>query len=491
MWKPSERIKYETRCDHWPSADEAQASRLYSRLETKRLSLQSRTWVPAMVPWRSNEAGEVTPDVIDWYRRFARGKPGAIVLEATGIRDIPSGPLLRISNDRYIPALKSLVDIVRRESGGKTKIFIQLIDFLPIRRRPDAQKFFQRFLRVTDAHRSALQMLDAAEDTVRERLAELTDDELDAVLTPRELEDLRFGSRQRVTDIDVPSIAELPETLPSLFAQAAKRAELAGFDGVELHYAHAYTMASFLSALNIRSDGYGGDKESRVRLPLAVFETVRAAVRDDFAVGCRMLSDEIIDGGSRVDDAVFFATEFAKAGMDFVSLSRGGKFDDAKQPKAGWAAYPYTGRSGYECMPQYLSDQQGPYERNVEPSAIIRSAVRDNGYSTPFVTAGGIFSFEQAERLLNQEKTDIVAFARQALADPDWFEKVRLGYGSEVMLCRYSNYCEGLDQKHKQVTCELWDRVSLDSDDTVIASDGRRRLTAPLWMPPDKTVDAT
>ena len=485
MWKPSERIKYETRCDHWPSADEAQASRLYSSLETKRLSLQSRTWVPAMVPWRSNEAGEVTPDVIDWYRRFARGKPGAIVLEATGIRDIPSGPLLRISNDRYISALKSLVDIVRKESGGKTKVFIQLIDFLPIRRRPHAQKYFQRFLRVTETHRFALNMLDAAEDEVRERLAELADDGLGAVLTPRELEDLRFGSRQRVTDIGDPSIAELPETLPALFAQAAKRAELAGFDGVELHYAHAYTMASFLSALNTRSDGYGGDKESRVRLPLAVFETVRAAVKDDFVVGCRMLSDEIIDGGSRVDDAVFFATEFAKAGMDFISLSRGGKFDDAKQPKVGWAAYPYTGRSGYECMPQYLSDQQGPYERNVEPSAIIRSAVRGEGHSTPFITAGGIFSFEQAERLLEQEKTDIVAFARQALADPDWFEKVRLGYGSEVMLCRYSNYCEGLDQKHKQVTCELWDRVSLDSDDTVIASDGRRRLTAPLWMPPE------
>ena len=313
MWKPSERIKYETRCDHWPSADEAQASRLYSSLETKRLSLQSRTWVPAMVPWRSNEAGEVTPDVIDWYRRFARGKPGAIVLEATGIRDIPSGPLLRISNDRYIPALKSLVDIVGRESGGKTKIFIQLIDFLPIRRRPDAQKYFQRFLRVTETHRSALNMLGATEDAVRERLAELTDDELEAVLTPRELEDLRFGSRQRVTDIDDPSIAKLPETLPTLFAEAAKRAELAGFDGVELHYAHAYTMASFLSALNTRSDGYGGDKERRVRLPLAVFETVRAAVKDDFVVGCRMLSDEIVDGGSRVDDAVFFATEFALA----------------------------------------------------------------------------------------------------------------------------------------------------------------------------------
>lgn len=484
MWKPSERIKYETRCDDWPSAAEAAGSALFAPLESGRLTLQSRTWVPAMVPWRSNEAGEVTADVMDWYRRFARGKPGAIVLEATGIRDIPSGPLLRISNDRYIPGLKSLVDIVKAESEGRTKVFIQLIDFLPIRRRPDAQKYFDHFLRVTDEHRSALSMRDAADDAVRVRLSALTDTELESVLTPRELEDLRFGSRQRVTDLDDPNIVDLPKSLPLLFMQAARRAELAGFDGVELHYAHAYTMASFLSALNTRSDGYGGDKENRVRLPLAVFKAVRDAVNDNFSVGCRMLSDEIIDGGSRVDDAIFFASEFAKAGMDFISLSRGGKFDDAKQPKVGWAAYPYTGRSGYECMPQYLSDRQGPYERNVEPSALIRSVVHGEGYNIPFITAGGIYSFEQAERLLVEEKTDIVAFARQALADPDWFEKVRLGFGDQVMLCRYSNYCEGLDQKHKQVTCELWDRESIDSDDAVIASDGRRRLTAPLWTPP-------
>lgn len=484
MWKPSERIKYETRCDDWPSTAEAEGSKLFAPLESGRLTLQTRTWVPAMVPWRSNEAGEVTADVIDWYRRFARGKPGAIVLEATGIRDIPSGPLLRISNDRYIAGLKALVDIVKAESEGRTKVFIQLIDFLPIRRRPDAQKYFDNFLRVTDAHKSALNMRDATDGAVRARLSALTDTELEGVLTPRELEDLRFGSRQRVTDVDDPNIADLPESLPLLFAQAAKRAELAGFDGVELHYAHAYTMASFLSALNTRVDGYGGEREHRIRVPLTVYKAVRHAVTDDFIVGCRMLSDEIIDGGSRLDDAMFFATEFAKAGMDFISLSRGGKFDDAKQPKVGWAAYPYTGRSGYECMPQYLSDKQGPYERNVEPSALIRSTVHGSGLNTPFITAGGIYSFEQAERLLVEEKTDIVAFARQALADPDWFEKVRLGFGEQVLLCRYSNYCEGLDQKHKQVTCELWDREELDSNDAVIASDGRRRLTAPVWSPP-------
>src|SRR5207245_1689888 len=114
---------------------------------------------------------------------------------------------------------------------------------------------------------------------------------------------------------------------------AAARAEAAGFDGVELHFAHAYTMASFLSALNDRGDGYGGTLEGRVRLPVEVFREVRARVSDRFVVGCRYLADECITGGNTVDDAVYFGVEFARAGMDFLSLSRGGKFEDARQPQ--------------------------------------------------------------------------------------------------------------------------------------------------------------
>lgn len=483
MWKPAERIKYQTEVEVWPNAERAASSRLFSPIGIGGMTLEQRTWIPAMVPWRSNEEGEVTQDVIDWYSRFAEGKPGAIVIEATGIRDIPSGPLLRISNDSYVPGLKRLVDAVREASGGHTRLLIQLIDFLGIRRRPDPQKYFDRFLVVTDQHRSSLGMEGEDELTIRAKLSELSDVELDSVLSPKELEALRFGYRERVTDTHIPAIAQLPQTLPGLFAQAGVRAKQAGFDGIELHYAHAYTMSSFLSATNTRTDGYGGSAEERLRLPLEVFARVRDSVGSDFPVGCRFLSDEIIEGGSGLDDACFFATEFARAGMDFLSLSRGGKFDDAKQPKVGWAAYPYTGRSGYECMPSYISDAHGPWERNVEPVAAIRSAIRRGDFATPVVTAGGIYSFDQAERLLTENKADVVGFARQALADPDWFEKVRQGRGSEVMLCRYSNYCEGLDQKHKQVTCELWDREQLEQPDTVLATDGKRRLTAPRWRP--------
>jgi 2,4-dienoyl-CoA reductase-like NADH-dependent reductase (Old Yellow Enzyme family) len=309
----------------------------------------------------------------------------------------------------------------------------------------------------------------------------MSEDELHRALSEREAEALDFGLRERVTDVEQRHIRDLPQALPGIFAAAARRAELAGFDGVELHYAHAYTMASFLSARNTRNDGYGGSRPDRVRLPLEVFSAVRAAVSDRFVVGCRFLADECIDGGSHVDDAVFFGVEFARAGMDFVSLSRGGKFEDAKQPKVGWAAYPYTGRSGWECMPTVLADQAGPFGRNVEPAARIRSAIRADGRPTPVVVAGGIQSFEQAEAILASGEADIIGAARQSLADPDWFLKARLGFGDQIRRCAFTNYCEGLDQMHKQVTCKLWDRVALDEPGLQRSTDGKRRLVAPSW----------
>ncbi len=483
MWKPAERIKYTAVEDDWPSAGEAASSKLFSPIQVGPMTLTQRTWVPAMVPWRSNEEGEVTEDVLQWYERFAQGKPGAIVVEATGVRDIPSGPLLRIGDDRYIPGLKKLADTVREASDGQTRLLIQIIDFLTIRRRPDPEKFLQRFLPITDQHREILNLADAEEQAVRDVLLAMSAEELEPVLTTKEWEDMQLGYRERVTDVQIPEIAALPHTLPGLFASAAARAEQAGFDGVELHYAHAYTMASFLSATNTREDGYGGEKENRVRLPLEVYSAVREATGPEFAVGCRFLSDEIIAQGNRVEDACYFGRAFAEAGMDFLSLSRGGKFDDAKQPKVGWAAYPYTGQSGYECMPGYISDEQGPFGRNIEPAAAIRESLHAAELHTPVIMAGGIYGFARAEEILQNDKSDIIGFARQALADPDWFEKVRTGYGPQVTICRYSNYCEGLDQKHKQVTCELWDRTDLDEPGIAKTVDGKRRMVAPAWRP--------
>jgi 2,4-dienoyl-CoA reductase-like NADH-dependent reductase (Old Yellow Enzyme family) len=490
MWKPAERIRHPLPPLGAPTAEEAARSRLFSPLAlASGLALRDRTWVPAMVPWRATDDGFVTRDVLDWYARFADGEPGVIVIEATGIRDVPSGPLLRIGHDRFLPGLASLVETVRAHSGGRTRLFVQIIDFLRIKRRPPRERYLAEFLAVTSEHRTRLARLlgddaweRASDAGVREKLLALGDEDLDAVLTAREIEALRWGFRERVTDVEHAHIRELPRVLPGLFADAAARAKEAGFDGVELHFAHAYTMASFLSARNTRTDGYGGAREHRVRLPLEVYAAARARVGARYTLGCRFLCDEAIEGGNDVEDAAFFGVEFARAGMDFVSLSTGGKFEDSKQPKVGEAAYPYTGPSGYECMPTAISDARGPFGRQVEKQARIRAAIRAAGFATPTVAAGGIGTFALAEGILARGEADLVAAARQSLADPDWFKKLREGRGDAIRRCSYSNYCEALDQRHKQVTCQLWDREGLDEPGIVKSSDGKRRLTAP----PDK-----
>jgi len=484
------RIRHPLPETSWPTAEEAMSSRLFSPVKLgPHVSAEHRTWVPAMVPWRASDDGHVTDDVVHWYERLAHGRPGVLVVEATGIRDIPSGPLLRIGHDRFIPGLVHLVNAVRKASDGHTRLFIQIIDFLSIKRRPEPSKFFGRFLQVDDSLRQRLADAEgtptwktAPEHAIRDHLLAAPRSIIESVLDARTLDSLDKGYRERVWDMHLPHVRELPQVLPGLFAAAAGRARDVGFDGVELHFAHAYTMASFLSPLNVRDDGYGGDRQGRVRLPMEVLTAVRQEVANQIAVGIRYLGDEVIEGGFGSEEAAWFGMQFAHGGADVLSISKGGKFEDAKQPRVGEAAYPYTGTSGHECMPTVLSDRTGPFGRNVPLAKSVRTALRAAGFETPVVTSGGIGTFDLAESILRRGDADIVAGARQSLADPDWWRKMLVGRGDDVRRCVYTNYCEGLDQRHKQVTCKLWDR-GFDRDDTAVARslDGKRRLIAPDW----------
>lgn len=240
--------------------------------------------------------------------------------------------------------------------------------------------------------------------------------------------------------------------MPGLFAQAAARAREARFDGVELHFAHAYTVASFLSRRNSRQDDYGGQSlDNRARLALEIIEAVRREVGRDFLVGCRFLGREDITGGSEIEDAAYFAQEFARAGLDYLSVSRGGKFEDAKQPKIGQAIYPYTGYSGSMCMPNwtFAAAYNHPY------ACAIKQALASHGFRTPVVTCGRIQTFQVAENILRSGEADLIGMARQLLADPDWPKKVRDGVG-RIVYCDYHNVCEALDRNHLPVRCKLW-----------------------------------
>ena len=142
---------------------------------------------------------------------------------------------------------------------------------------------------------------------------------------------------------------------------------------------------------------------------------------------------------------------------------------------------PGSRTSGYECRPSIISDAFGPFGRNLEAMARVRRAIRGAGHGTPVVAAGGIHGFRQAEDILRSATADIVGAVRQSLADSHWFKKMRLGRGGEARNCEYTNYCEGPDQKHKMVTCKLWNRHGVDETSVRLTPDNKRRALAPPW----------
>ena len=410
-----------------------------------------------MVTWRGTEDGFVTRDVHDIYLRYAMGGPGMIVLEATGIRDVASGPLLRLSHDRFVPGLRALVDEIR--AAGPSLVMPQIIDFLKIATRKPTRVFMEDAVRRGTLPPSALALSDADFQSEHARH-----------LTPRQQRDFLYGYRQTIEDLDLSEIRRIP----GWFAQAARRARACGFDGVELHFAHAYTMASFLSVTNRRTDSYGGSFENRMRLPLEVVRAVREESGADFILGCRFLGSEDIladdgrVGGNTLEDAQRIAVELARAGLDVLSVSRGGKFEDAKQPPVGEAMYPYTGHSGSKCIPR---SRQDPVAVNAYLADGIRRAVREAGFTTP---AGKIHAFEQAEAILREGRADLVGMARALLADPDLPRKWLSGAEADARECVFCPYCEDEDQRHRVVTCTLWPKDPRDH---------RRRLIPGLWRP--------
>jgi len=428
------------------------------------LVLPNRIWLPAMVTWRGTDDGFVTEAVREIYLRYARGGAGMIVLEATGIRDVASGPLLRLSHDRYVPGLATLVTEMKR-ADPESLVVPQIIDFLKIARRKATRDYLEDAVRRGRLPREALLR---------------TDQEFESELprwlpSERDRRDFLFGYRQTIEDLSREEIRQIP----GWFAGAARRARACGFDGVELHFAHAYTIASFLSVTNRRADEYGGSFDNRMRLPREVIAAVRDAVGRDFLLGCRYLGSEDIlgedgrVGGNTLEDAQAIGVALARAGLDFLSISRGGKFDDARQPPIGEAAYPYTGWSGRKCIPR---DKKDPDGVNTYLATGIRHAVREAGFRIPVVTAGKIHSFPQAESILRDERADLVGMARALLADPDLPRKWAALADSELRACVFCPFCEDEDQHHRLVTCTLWPKG---------AGGPRSRLTPAVWTSSD------
>jgi 2,4-dienoyl-CoA reductase-like NADH-dependent reductase (Old Yellow Enzyme family) len=205
----------------------------------------------------------------------------------------------------------------------------------------------------------------------------------------------------------VPQALDLAQirALIAAWRDAAARARDAGFDIVEVHCAHGYLNHQFLSPLvNRRNDAYGGDRAGRMRFPLEVAEAVRAEWPNDKPVFLRISSIDGIDGGWDLDDSVAFARELAARGIDAVDCSSGG----------------VVGSAVARAVPRGLG-YQVPFAERIR---------RDAGIAT--IAVGLILTGPQAEEVLRNGQADLIAIAREALADPYWPRHAARALGADA-----------------------------------------------------------
>ncbi|MGE5338134.1 MAG: NADH:flavin oxidoreductase/NADH oxidase [Gemmatimonadota bacterium] len=192
--------------------------------------------------------------------------------------------------------------------------------------------------------------------------------------------------------------------LPHAFAQAAMRAARLGFDAIEIHMAHGYLLHEFLSPVaNRRGDEYGGSFENRTRLPLAVFDAVRAAFPSDRPVGVRVSATDWLDGDESwtLEQTIRLALRLKERGCDWIDVSSGGI-----SPRQKIALGP-----GYQV----------PFAQ------AVRSAT---GMTT--IAVGLITEPAQAEEIVAGGRADMVALARAMLLDPRWPWHAAIALGGRV-----------------------------------------------------------
>jgi 2,4-dienoyl-CoA reductase-like NADH-dependent reductase (Old Yellow Enzyme family) len=203
------------------------------------------------------------------------------------------------------------------------------------------------------------------------------------------------------------------------FAEGARRAMAAGFDGVEIHAAHYYLISQFLSPRsNIRTDRWGGSLENRMRLGVEVAKAVRAAIGPDALVLCRMHCMEQVEGGLTPEDASAFARAMEAAGVDVLNASAVGQ-----SSLGDWEGQPYLNTSSVPPK----GEPGGGY---VAWTGLLRKAV-----TIPVVAVGKLSEPGLAAGALARGEADLIALARPLIADFQAGRKLLEGRDDEIARC--------------------------------------------------------
>ena len=330
------------------------------------LKLKNRIIQAPMYTAFASRDGSVNPRLLKYYRERAKGGTGLIIVESSTIDDKASGwglCIVSVSDDSYTSGLSTLARTIQ-DNGAKACIQLNHVG--------------------------------------RQRLVT---GKTPSVAPSRVPWGVMGSPPIFPAELTIEGVKEIVES----FGNAARIAERAGFDMVEIHGGHGYLITQFLSLYtNRRGDIYGGTLSDRMRFALEVVESVRKNVSKDFPVGMRISGSEYMEGGITIEDSIVFARELEKAGIDTIHVS-GGIHD--------------TG--SYEISPMY---RPIAVHRNLAES--IKKAIK-----IPVIASGSIISPHIAEDILGKGHGDFISLARPLLADPWWAHKARKGKDEDIAPC--------------------------------------------------------
>jgi 2,4-dienoyl-CoA reductase-like NADH-dependent reductase (Old Yellow Enzyme family) len=236
------------------------------------------------------------------------------------------------------------------------------------------------------------------------------------------------------------------------FGKAAERAKRAGYDAVEIHGAHGYLIAQFLSgSANKRTDAYGGTIEKRMVFAVQVYRKVREALGEQFPIFFRLSGDEFVAGGITREDSTLIAKTLEGAGVNLISLSAGRRGDTPE-----WITQPMA-------MPRGVLT---PLSLELKKSVSI-----------PVLVAGRINDPVLANSILKEGKADLVGIGRGLIADPWFSHKAFAGKIEEIRKCIACNYCQGKRNYLKlSVRCAINPQAGKEGEAVLPPLQSRRKV---------------
>ncbi|MGD1967736.1 MAG: NADH:flavin oxidoreductase [Desulfobacterales bacterium] len=361
---------------------------LFEPSEINGMELQNRFVRSATWEGLATDDGSCTPPLIDMMKALAKGGVGLIISSHAYVQKIGQAGTgqLGIHNDDMIPGLKEMTAAVHNQRG---KIICQLAH----------AGFFGN-----------------------EKLSGQTP------MAPSAVEGIAEGMRKEMTIEDIHKVIEA-------FAMAARRAKIAGFDGVQIHGAHGYLLSEFISPkFNHRTDEYGGSIENRARLPLAVLQAIREAVGADYPVLIKLNCKEFVDDGLQPEEFVQVGKMLADAGIDAIEVS------------GGLPVSPKT-------RPSQLGINREEKEAYFQEEA---KALRKETDVT-IILVGGNRSFHIAERLVVEGVADYISMSRPFIREPRLINRWKAGDLTKAA-CLSDNMCFKPALKGEGIYCVTEER---------------------------------